>query len=646
MKIKEKIFLALFIIPLCLPAQKGTWKFEKSKPFFAKKNINQADIADTEWGYLTVPENWDKTDGKTVKIAVSVLKSKLKNANENPIVFIEGGPGAGGIEKFGFFLKSPLREKCDVILIDVRGTGFSYPKLCPDLGKRFLEILSENNTIDIDEQKKATAAIACKQDMIDRNIDIHCYNSNAIAKDLHALKQTLGYKQWNIYGVSYGTYMAKVYANNFPADISTVVLDSPISDITGYYTYNSSNYMNSLKKVFENCAKNPVTSKQYPNLEKTYYETIDRLTKSPITIEVDKKIIPTGEFTYNAEDFKVAIQQALYNKKLIEVLPLLITEFHNRNIHTLGALVSAFSSALRLDYGMYYCVTCDEVIPYNSIVEFEKDAQQYKELKGGLSFYKSDFVVCDKWNLQKEKNEDTTVSLSNLTELKTPVLVLSGGFDPITPSSNGKIVAEQFRNSYMVEVPLYGHAPGFSKEGRKIIAEFVNYPNRKPDKDLFLADSDMIFISNVKINGGITNFANSLGEFNYLFLAPLCLAFIILLVSFFVFTYSFFKNRESTKANKIIRGLIIVTSLLGCITLIGLILAVNNIAQDNFFILAFGVPDKFSYLFGLQLVFIVFTMVSMLYYVLKIKSIGNRSVIFAILFSFLLINVYFKYWGF
>ena len=92
--------------------------------------------------------------------------------------------------------------------------------------------------------------------------------------------------------------------------------------------------------------------------------------------------------------------------------------------------------------------------------------------------------------------------------------------------------------------------------------------------------------------------------------------------------------------------LIIVTSLLGLFAIIGFVLAVNSTAQDNFYILAFGVPNQFDYLFVIQWAFIVFTMISILYFAVKIKSILNKSVVVAILFSLLLIGVYFQYWGF
>ncbi|MCP2028500.1 pimeloyl-ACP methyl ester carboxylesterase/heme/copper-type cytochrome/quinol oxidase subunit 4 [Flavobacterium sp. HSC-32F16] len=644
MKNLRRLFLLLCLLPTCLFSQINTFKLEKTTTFFPQEEIiNQENI---EWRYLNVPENWDKPTGKTIKIAVAILKCTSKNIDSNPVVYIEGGPGAGGIEGIWNWLKHPLRINSDIVLVDVRGTGNSLPKFCPDLGKQFLEILSKNQNSTQDEQQKAIAALACKQDLLNREIDINSYNSKSIAKDLNALKRALKYDKWNVYGVSYGTYTAQVYANDFPQDIKSLILDSSISDISMYYNHNTENYMNSLEKVFSACENDPNCNKQYPNLENAYYETIEKLDKKPITIKVDKRIIPSGEFTYNTEDFKIAIQQSLYQRKLIEVLPLLITEFNKGNKSTLSSLVAAFSGALRLDYGAYYCVSCNEAIPYNSISEFNKEALNYKKLKGGLSFYKSDFLVCDKWNSGVDKSSKVLNDLSNLSTLGVPVLVFSGVFDPITPASNGKTTVGKFKNGFLVNAPISGHAPSFSKIGSEILNQFISNPDQDPDVKGFQTNNKVHFVTDVKVNGGVSNFANSLNEFNLLFFAPFLIAIIILLISIFNFCYVLIRNRKDAAQNKIMKYLIILTSILGFIAIIGFVLAINSTAQDNFYILAFGIPNQFDYLFVIQWAFIVFTIISIVYFALRIKSISNKSVIAAILFSLLLIGIYFQYWGF
>ncbi|SHL04293.1 alpha/beta fold hydrolase [Flavobacterium chilense] len=640
----KRLFLLLCILPGCLFAQTSNLKLEKATSFFPdNKKINNEWI---EWNYLIVPENWEKPNGKTIKIAVAILKGTESNAASNPIVYIEGGPGAGGIKGIAGWFSHPLRKKSDIVLIDVRGTGFSSPKFCPDLGKTFLEILAKNQNKKQDEQQKAVAAMLCKEDLINRNIDINAYDSKAIAKDLNALKSLLKYENWNVYAISFGTYTAQVYANDFPQDIKSLILDSSISDISQYYNLNTKNYMSSLERVFKDCENNPDCNKRYPNLEATYYATIVKLEKNPITVKTDKKIIPSGNFTYNAEDFKVAIQQCLYQKKLIPVLPLLITQFNTGNKSALSALVSSFSGALSLDYGAYYCVSCNEAIPFNSVSEFDKNAGKYPKLKGGLSFYRSDFLVCDKWNSGIIKKDKVANDLSNLSALSVPVLVFSGKFDPITPIENGKVTVKKFKKAFLVEAPVSGHGSSFSSLGAKIANEFISAPNKTPDVHDFQSNPKVDFITDVKINGGISKFATSLNEFKILFFAPLIIAVVILVISIISFLFYLIKRKEDNNANKQIKILVIVTAIIGLFTITGLITAVFETAQRNFYILAFGVANKFNYLFILQWIFIGFIILSGLYFILRIRSISNPSVVATVLFSLVLVGVYFEYWGF
>ena len=634
------LFLLIGMIPVYVSAQTKKIKLESTNSFFSK---NEKTDNTVEFKYLTVSENWNKNNGKEVKIAVTILKSKAKDAKT--ILYLEGGPGAGGIASIDTWLNNPLRNSYTIVLVDARGTGNSLPKLCTDLGNKFLEILAKNQSSIADQQEKVAEAIGCKESLIKRGIDIAQYNSSSIAKDLNALKTALHLKKWNVYGTSYGTYVAQVYANNYPEDIQSLILDSSISDIAQYYDQNTANFMNSLDKVFDACRNDPNCNEQYPDLEKVFYNTIDKLSKNPITVDVDKKIIPSGRFTYNAEDFKISIQQALYSKKLIQVLPLLITEFNHGNKKALSSLVTAFSGALGLDYGMYYCVSCNETLKFNSLSEFDKKSLNYKGLKGGLSFYRSDFKVCEKWNFGMTQNNSEN-DLSKFYASNIPVLIFSGEFDPITPPSNGLMLSKKLKNSFFVTIPASGHVPSFTMSAMKISNDFMANPTKRPNFTNVLSDAKVHFITGVKPSKAIINMANSLNEFNLLFFTPFFIAISILLIAVFNFVFSFSKNKNEVISDKRLKMLIISTSILGIFIFIAFFLAINNTAQQNYYILAFGIPDKFNYLFAILWVFIGFTAISLLYFAINVKNISNGISTITILFSMLLIGVYFDYWGF
>ena len=79
---------------------------------------------------------------------------------------MQGGPGGSAISGLWMWLGHPLRKTGDIILIDLRGTGFS-DSMYPDLGEKFFEILSKNQSIKKDVQDKVKLSLECQQDLID-----------------------------------------------------------------------------------------------------------------------------------------------------------------------------------------------------------------------------------------------------------------------------------------------------------------------------------------------------------------------------------------------------------------------------------------------------------------------------------------------
>ena len=240
-------------------------------------------------GILTVPENWNLPNKSKIKLAVAKLHS-LKETNKS-VIYVSGGPGGWSIGAIKKWLNHPLRNEANLILIDLRGTGFSEPKLCPDLGKSLFQVFSKNHNVQEDIEAMVSLSIQCKRNIIEKGINPRRYNSYSISKDLHALKNVLKIDKWFVYGLSYGTYISQVYIDNYPDDIEAVILDSPIAESKKYYNENTSNSINSLNLLFKQ------SKLYYNNIESHYYEVIKDLEKSPITVSIDSSIISSGKFT-------------------------------------------------------------------------------------------------------------------------------------------------------------------------------------------------------------------------------------------------------------------------------------------------------------------------------------------------------------
>ncbi|HEY6566122.1 MAG TPA: alpha/beta fold hydrolase, partial [Actinomycetota bacterium] len=136
-------------------------------------------------------------------------------AAQEPIVAMEGGPGYGSIGSVGSYriLFGPLLQTRDLIVMDQRGTGGSEAIKCPDLQR------GRGDYVD--------AVTACAEQL---GANANTYGSAAAADDLAAILAGLGVGSVNVYGDSYGTYLAQVFALRHPEQVRALVLDGAYDD--------------------------------------------------------------------------------------------------------------------------------------------------------------------------------------------------------------------------------------------------------------------------------------------------------------------------------------------------------------------------------------------------------------------------------
>src|SRR5260370_17918248 len=116
----------------------------------------------------------------------------------------------------------------NLILLDQRGTGYSSALLdCPEFTPS-QHIAEYENASPDQADPYVKAAEACRARLTNSGVNLDAYNTIADATDVHDLIHALGYKQADLYGISYGTRLALTVMRLFPADIRSVVLDSTV----------------------------------------------------------------------------------------------------------------------------------------------------------------------------------------------------------------------------------------------------------------------------------------------------------------------------------------------------------------------------------------------------------------------------------
>jgi pimeloyl-ACP methyl ester carboxylesterase len=130
-----------------------------------------------------------------------------------PILALSGGPGQAGVTLLADFADS-LRTagRRGVVVLDQRGTGFSGVLRCTALERS-------------DLLKAGKEAAQCARKLGARR---DYYFSDDSVADMDALRAALGIQKWSIYGVSYGTRVATLYAQRYPDRVDRLVLDSVV----------------------------------------------------------------------------------------------------------------------------------------------------------------------------------------------------------------------------------------------------------------------------------------------------------------------------------------------------------------------------------------------------------------------------------
>jgi len=207
-----------------LAAQSGVPRLERSEcPFERGEWARDIQL---ECAWLVVPETRDHATGRTVRLAVAVVRAK--NPTTTPLVMLHGGPGLSGLRIFLPFAASALARTRDVVIYDQRGAGYSEPKLCPDYGAiedsaRRLRTTAERDKLwDVRDR-------ACVASLRAQGIDPAAYNTSASARDLVDLRKALGYATWDVFSSSYGARLAQEAMRQDPRGIRSVVMASPVT---------------------------------------------------------------------------------------------------------------------------------------------------------------------------------------------------------------------------------------------------------------------------------------------------------------------------------------------------------------------------------------------------------------------------------
>lgn len=452
-------------------------------------------------GWLVAPEDRsDPANGKTVRLHVAIFRSQVAGVPEDPIVYLEGGPGGDALEAVPFTFAqafAPFLESRDFIMFDQRGTGFSSPSLaCPET----VELAFEQLDLDLDLDEALAQELAALEECHTRIVEeaeLSLYNSEASAADLADLRVVLGYEEWNLFGISYGTRLALTTMRDHPEGIRSVILDSTYPPQVSLPLEVGLNAARAFTVFFDACAEDPECSGAFPDLEARFFALVDALDAEPVMATLlDVFTLEEHDALVEGDALLGLLFQSLYSSELIPVLPGLIDDVENGDYQSLELLLSNFFANIEfISTGQTFAVQCREELPFTDPAELatagDFDPYIKRIVESGGSTGPFALEVCELWDVGTADALENEPVASDI-----PTLVLAGEFDPITPPSWGVLAAETLANASFFEFPGLGHGTSVSDECALSIAlEFLNDPSAEPDGSCVSAMSGPDFIT-------------------------------------------------------------------------------------------------------------------------------------------------------
>ncbi|MGE0699840.1 MAG: alpha/beta fold hydrolase, partial [Hyphomicrobiaceae bacterium] len=173
-------------------------------------------------GRVKVPEERSKTGGRVIPLAFAVLKAASRFPEADPVVYLQGGPGGSAVAQIPLIERifRPLRDRRDIVMFDQRSAGIS------GLSTSCANMLA-SNAYDIVRPDPATTLPAlakqCVGELEKEGVPLAVYNTTQNALDVPLVIKALGYGDYNLYGISYGTKLALEVMRVAPQGVRSVI---------------------------------------------------------------------------------------------------------------------------------------------------------------------------------------------------------------------------------------------------------------------------------------------------------------------------------------------------------------------------------------------------------------------------------------
>ena len=420
-------------------------------------------VLSAECGTLEVPENPDARGDRMIGLRVARVPAINRRKSPDPLFILAGGPGMAATTMYAGTAPAfaRIQRNRDIVLVDQRGTGESNVLNCPFDD----DALMRASDAEVEAETKRCLA------NLSTRADVASYTTSVAVRDLDLVRAALGYEQINLYGGSYGTRVAEHYLRRFPQRTRAIILDGVVAPEQALGPQIALDAENALINVLSRCANDEACAERFGDPVATYRKLLESLRTKPVPVDFTDPT--TGQRTtleFGLLQFATVLRLSTYTSEQAAVLPLVLHSASNSG--NFAPLAGQFVLMLRsygdvLAYGMHNSVVCTEDVPFYKPSDIDRAALQRTFL--GVSQVDALQSLCRAWP-RGPMDSDLHAPLSS----DVPVLLLSGGNDPVTPPAGAEKARIGLKHSKHLVLEGLGHGQLGAPCMDRVMAQFID----------------------------------------------------------------------------------------------------------------------------------------------------------------------------
>ncbi|HVY81690.1 MAG TPA: alpha/beta hydrolase [Steroidobacteraceae bacterium] len=419
-------------------------------------------VLSAECGTLEVPENPDARNGRKIGLRVARVPAINRRKRPDPLFILAGGPGMAATTMYAGAAPAfaRIQRNRDIVLVDQRGTGESNVLNCPfddDALMRASEAEVE------DEAKRCLASLST-------HADVAYYTTSVAVRDLDIVREALGYEQINLYGGSYGTRVAQHYLRRFPQRTRAMILDGVVPPDLALGPQIALDAENALLGILTRCANDKACAERFGDPVVTYRRLVETVRSKSVPVDfTDPTTGQRSTLDFGLLQLATVLRLSTYTSEQAAVLPLLLHTAANSG--NFAPLAGQFVLMLRtygdvLAYGMHNSVVCTEDVPFYKPSDIDRAALARTFL--GTSQVDALQSLCRGWP-RGPMDPDLHAPLNS----DVPVLLLSGGNDPVTSAAGAERARVGLKHSKHVVLDGLGHGQLGAPCMDRVMAQFI-----------------------------------------------------------------------------------------------------------------------------------------------------------------------------